>query len=243
MDARTGPRGRSLTTKTFNPMRRGRRQGLSRDRIRRQLDSSLERLGIEPSTSTSRTRWIRRRRSRRRSRHSTSSSLRARSAPRRQQHRRARLEEASRRERGRRSVGAELLLAARARRRAGRARDLRAGRLGYTPFSPLAGGWLTGKYRRGSAARGLADDDAAGAVRPLRGDEVFDALEAFRATAPPSAGRRPPRSRSRGCSRSLRSPRSWSARAGRSTCEPALDALELDLSRRRARTSWRSSFA
>ena len=38
--------------------------------------------------------------------------------------------------------------------------------LGFTPFSPLAGGWLTGKYRRGeAAARRLADDDAPGAVR------------------------------------------------------------------------------
>ena len=35
----------------------------------------------------------------------------------------------------------------------------------YQAFSPLAGGWLTGKYRRGAgAAGGLADDDAAGAV-------------------------------------------------------------------------------
>ena len=38
--------------------------------------------------------------------------------------------------------------------------------LGFTPFSPLAGGWLTGKYRRGEPRAGrLADDDAARAVR------------------------------------------------------------------------------
>src|SRR5918994_396746 len=36
-----------LTTKTFNPMSEGADQGLARERIRRQLDSSLERLGVE----------------------------------------------------------------------------------------------------------------------------------------------------------------------------------------------------
>jgi aryl-alcohol dehydrogenase-like predicted oxidoreductase len=52
--------------------------------------------------------------------------------------------------------------------------------LGYTPFSPLAGGWLTGKYRRG-------EDFPAGSrmtLRPEGGeryvtDPVFDALESF----------------------------------------------------------------
>jgi aryl-alcohol dehydrogenase-like predicted oxidoreductase len=52
--------------------------------------------------------------------------------------------------------------------------------LGFTPFSPLAGGWLTGKYRRGEAP-------PAGSrmtLRPepyehLRDDRTFDALERF----------------------------------------------------------------
>jgi aryl-alcohol dehydrogenase-like predicted oxidoreductase len=52
--------------------------------------------------------------------------------------------------------------------------------LGYTPYSPLAGGWLTGKYRRGEEA-------PAGSRMTLRPDpyvhfqedRVFDALEAF----------------------------------------------------------------
>jgi aryl-alcohol dehydrogenase-like predicted oxidoreductase len=56
--------------------------------------------------------------------------------------------------------------------------------LGFTPFSPLAGGWLTGKYRRG-------EDYPAGSrmtLRPgpyaaLASDETFDALEAFEAQA------------------------------------------------------------
>ena len=52
--------------------------------------------------------------------------------------------------------------------------------LGYTPFGPLAGGWLTGKYRRG-------EEPPAGSrmtLRPeggegYRTDATFDALEAF----------------------------------------------------------------
>jgi len=56
--------------------------------------------------------------------------------------------------------------------------------LGFTPFSPLAGGWLTGKYRRG-------EDYPAGSrmtLRPgpyaeLASDETFDALEAFESEA------------------------------------------------------------
>jgi aryl-alcohol dehydrogenase-like predicted oxidoreductase len=52
--------------------------------------------------------------------------------------------------------------------------------LGFTPFSPLAGGWLTGKYRRGEPL-------PAGSrmtLRPeggekYRTDATFDALEAF----------------------------------------------------------------
>lgn len=56
--------------------------------------------------------------------------------------------------------------------------------LGYTPFSPLAGGWLTGKYRRGEPL-------PAGSrmtLRPegsehYRADATFDALEALEAQA------------------------------------------------------------
>jgi aryl-alcohol dehydrogenase-like predicted oxidoreductase len=52
--------------------------------------------------------------------------------------------------------------------------------LGYTPFSPLAGGWLTGKYRRGEPP----PPGSRMTVRPQGGDgywtdETFDALEAF----------------------------------------------------------------
>ena len=56
--------------------------------------------------------------------------------------------------------------------------------LGFTPFSPLAGGWLTGKYRRGEAY-------PSGSRMTLRPDpyadlvnkQTFDGLEAFAAAA------------------------------------------------------------
>jgi aryl-alcohol dehydrogenase-like predicted oxidoreductase len=52
--------------------------------------------------------------------------------------------------------------------------------LGYTPYSPLAGGWLTGKYRRGEPP----PPGSRMTVRPegaegYRTDATFDALEAF----------------------------------------------------------------
>ena len=56
--------------------------------------------------------------------------------------------------------------------------------LGFTPFSPLAGGWMTGKYRRGATA----PSGSRMTMRPepyahLVVDETFDALEAFEAAA------------------------------------------------------------
>jgi aryl-alcohol dehydrogenase-like predicted oxidoreductase len=56
--------------------------------------------------------------------------------------------------------------------------------LGFTPFSPLAGGWLTGKYRRGEAYPG----GSRMTLRPepyseLETDRTFDALEAFETAA------------------------------------------------------------
>ncbi len=56
--------------------------------------------------------------------------------------------------------------------------------LGYTPFSPLAGGWLTGKYRRGE----LPPAGSRMTLRPepydgYSSDRVFDALEALEAVA------------------------------------------------------------
>jgi len=59
--------------------------------------------------------------------------------------------------------------------------------LGFTPFSPLAGGWLTGKYRRGAPA-------PAGSrmtLRPepyeaFRADAVYDRLERLEAMGDPA---------------------------------------------------------
>jgi len=41
------PEGLSLTTKTFNPMQEGADHGLAPERVRRQIETSLQRLGVE----------------------------------------------------------------------------------------------------------------------------------------------------------------------------------------------------
>ena len=56
--------------------------------------------------------------------------------------------------------------------------------LGFTPFGPLAGGWLTGKYRRGAPP----PPGSRMTLRPepyeqFADDRVYDALEAFEAAA------------------------------------------------------------
>jgi len=52
--------------------------------------------------------------------------------------------------------------------------------LGFTPFSPLAGGWLTGKYRRGeSPPAGSRMTMRPEPYEHLRTDAVFDQLEAL----------------------------------------------------------------
>lgn len=56
--------------------------------------------------------------------------------------------------------------------------------LGYTPFGPLAGGWLTGKYRRGAAfPEGSRMTQRPEPYSHLLADRVFDGLEALEATA------------------------------------------------------------
>jgi 1-deoxyxylulose-5-phosphate synthase len=172
-----------LATKTFNPMSEGADSGLSRDRIRRQIESSLQRLGVErvdlylahdrdPVTPLEET-------------IGAFSEL---------------VDEGAIRAFGGSNVDVAWLDEA-----------LRYGKvewvqnsyslldrgdddgvlqlceregLGYTPFSPLAGGWLTGKYRRGEEP----PDGSRMSMRPepyehLRTEETFDALEAFTAEA------------------------------------------------------------
>jgi aryl-alcohol dehydrogenase-like predicted oxidoreductase len=101
--------------------------------------------------------------------------------------------------------------------------------LGFTPFSPLAGGWLTGKYRRGA----IAPEGSRMTLRPepyahLVVDETFDALEAFEREA-----------QARGVSTAglalgwlLHHPRVTSVIVGPrrpEQLEPAREALELEL--------------
>ena len=146
-----------LSTKTFNPMEEGGDHGLAPDRVRRQLDSSLRRLGVErvslflahdwdPDVPVAETLGV--------------------------------LDELVRAGKigavGVSNVdGAQLREALEAGAAAGTVRyewvqnsysllERDAERevlplcalheLGFTPFSPLAGGWLTGKYRRDQAA-------------------------------------------------------------------------------------------
>jgi len=52
--------------------------------------------------------------------------------------------------------------------------------LGYEAFGPLAGGWLTGKYRRGAAyPEGSRMTQRPSSYERYASDPVFDALEAF----------------------------------------------------------------
>ena len=117
-------------------------------------------------------------------------------------------------------------------------RSAREHGIGYAPFSPLAGGWLTGKYRRGEALpAGLADDAAARAVRALRRPTVFDALEALEAEARERGVDRPP---TLALAWLLGQPqvdaRSWSARRAPEHLEPALRGARSSTSRRPSAT-------
>jgi aryl-alcohol dehydrogenase-like predicted oxidoreductase len=172
-----------LTTKTFNPMSEGADSGLAPARIERQLESSLERLGVDsvdlylahdmdPATPVADT-------------IGAFESLAAAGKIRAYGGSNADgewLEEALRHGSPAWVQNSYSLL------ERGDETDVlpivaREG-LGYTPFSPLAGGWLTGKYRRGQ-------EPPAGSRMTLRpepythllDDRVFDALEAFEAAA------------------------------------------------------------
>jgi aryl-alcohol dehydrogenase-like predicted oxidoreductase len=168
-----------LATKTFNPMAEGEDSGLSAQRIRRQIQGSLTRLGVDgvplylahamdPEVPVAET-------------IGTFAEL---------------VDEGTIRAYGGSNVDATWLEEALRRGRPAWAQNsyslleredeeeairicIRDG-LGYTPYSPLAGGWLTGKYRRG-------EEPPAGSRMTLRpdpylrfqDDRVFDALEAF----------------------------------------------------------------
>jgi aryl-alcohol dehydrogenase-like predicted oxidoreductase len=168
-----------LTTKTFNPMQEGADSGLSRERIRRQIESSLQRLGVDrvdlylthaqdPETPVAETM-------------AAFAEL---------------VDEGKIRAYGGSNVDVAWLTEALAHGGPDWVQNsfslldqgdedgvlalcAREG-LGYTPFSPLAGGWLTGKYRRD-------EEPPSGSrmtLRPepyehLRTAETFDRLERF----------------------------------------------------------------
>jgi aryl-alcohol dehydrogenase-like predicted oxidoreductase len=168
-----------LTTKTFNPMEEGADRGLSRERIRRQLETSLERLGVErvdlylshamdPATPVEETT-------------AAFDELR---------------HEGAIGAWGGSNVDGGWVEAARPawvqnsyslldRADEGSVIPLcvREG-IGYSPFSPLAGGWLTGKYRRGEEApAGSRMTLRPGPYEHLRNETTFAALESFEALA------------------------------------------------------------
>lgn len=59
--------------------------------------------------------------------------------------------------------------------------------LGFTPFSPLSGGWLTGKYRRDAAPpAGSRMTTRPEPYERLRTDAVFDALEELERSGDPA---------------------------------------------------------
>jgi len=168
-----------LTTKTFNPMDAGQDYGLSRVRITRQVESSLDRLGVEqvdlylahefdPETPLEETL-------------ATFEGL---------------AEIGLTRTYGVSNFDAEQLRAALSIGRPGVVQNsyslLERGDedavlplcdefgLGYTPFSPLAGGWLTGKYKRGEEPpSGSRMEMRPGPYEHLRNDRTFDALDRF----------------------------------------------------------------
>jgi len=180
------PDGSVITTKTFNPVEAGGDHGLAPSRVRRQLESSLQRLGVErvdlylPHAWDRDVPWP-----------ETAGAL-------------DELVAAGKiGAYGVSNVGdAELREAI-----AGGSpqwvqdsyslldRDVeqdvlplcRAHGLGFTPFSPLAGGWLTGKYRRDAPP----PTGSRMTMRPepyehLRTDAVYDALEQLEGLGDPA---------------------------------------------------------
>jgi len=175
----------TVETKTFNPMTEGADRGLSRQRIRRQVESSLERLGLEriplymahafdPDTP--------------------------------QEETLATFDELVRAGKigavGASNFSAEqLAVAVEISELEGLTRYewiqnsfslLEAGDaetvfpvchehgLGYEAFGPLAGGWLAGRYRRGHGyPQGSRMTQRPDGYRKYEDDAVFDALEAF----------------------------------------------------------------
>ena len=218
-----------LTTKTFNPMNAGGDHGLAPERIRGQLDGSLERLGVDsvplylahemdPTVPVAETvGTFAALASEGKIRAYGGSNVDA-----------AWLEEALHHGRPDWAQNSYSLLERQAEQGV---LDVCAREgLGFTPYSPLAGGWLTGKYRRDEEP----PPGSRMTVRPesyehLREDRVFDALEAFEA----QANERATTPAALAIAWLLGHPHVTAVVVGPRRPEhlrPALDALELDLS-------------
>ncbi len=167
-----------LTTKTYNPMDAGEDSGLSPQRIQRQLESSLRRLGVDrvdlylahefdPYTPLGETigAFEEAQAAGRIRAYGVSNfdSFQLEAAtnlgsPQAIQNEHSLL------------AGAEAVLSVCAERR-----------VAFSAFSPLAGGWLTGKYRRGEPFPvGSRMTQRPGPYEPLITDRTFDALDRLR---------------------------------------------------------------
>ena len=180
------PGGLVLTTKTFNPMEEGADHGLAPARVRRQLEASLRRLGVErvdlylchewdPDVPVAETAGV-------------LDELVA--AGKIGAYGLSNVDGAQLRDALRAGAFAWVQNSYSLLDRAAEEEVLplcREHGLGFTPFSPLAGGWLTGKYRREAPP-------PAGSrmtLRPepyehLRRDAVYDALEQLEAHGDPA---------------------------------------------------------
>jgi aryl-alcohol dehydrogenase-like predicted oxidoreductase len=143
-----------LSTKTFNPMDEGGDQGLAPARVRRQLESSLERLGVErvemylthdwdPDVPVAETLGVL-------DELAQEGKIGAFGAS---NVTGAELREALAASPGTRYEWVQNSYSLLDREAEREVLPICAeAKLGFTPFSPLAGGWLTGKYERGAAA-------------------------------------------------------------------------------------------
>ena len=167
-----------LTTKTYNPMEAGADSGLSPERIERQLKSSLRRLGVDrvdlylahefdPYTALGETigafeeaqaaGWTRAYGVSNFDSFQLEEATNA-GSPQAIQNEHSLL------------AGAEAVLSVCAQRR-----------VAFSAFSPLAGGWLTGKYRRGEPfPAGSRMTQRPEPYEPLLTDRTFDALDRLR---------------------------------------------------------------
>ena len=229
-----GGRGRRSRPRPSTRWTPGADHGLAPERIARQLESSLERLGVDHVDLYLAHEFDPDVRSPRRSARSTSSSRRAGSAPTGSATSTPPQLEAALAA-GSPAVQNEHSLLAR-----GDEDDVlplcAAARVAYLVFSPLAGGWLTGKYRRGqpfpAGSRMTQRPEPYAAfvseahVRPAR---------AARGLA--AAGELDGRARARlAAGATSASPRSSSAPGGPSILAPVREALEQPLGKRRAGT-------